>query len=238
MSIFDWDFFLNAIPVILRDGLFNTINLTIVTFIFACAIGLITALIKIYKIPVLYQLSLIYVSFFRGTPLLVQILIFYYGLPTILNGYSRALGWNLDISSIPAIIYMYVVFSLCYGAYISEVMRSAILSVDKGQHEAAYTIGMSGAKVLRRIVFPQALSNALPNLGNYFVDIVKGTSLAFTATVVEVLASAKIIGSRDYRYFEAYLAAALIYWVICFVFEVLFRFVEKRARKYLLFDWW
>ena len=232
MSIFDWDFFFKAIPVIIREGLLNTINLTIVTFIFACAMGLITALIKIYRIPVLYQISLIYVSFFRGTPLLVQILIFYYGLPTILNSYSRALGWNLDISSIPAIVYMYAVFSLCYGAYISEVMRSAILSVDKEQHEAAYTIGMSGAKVLRRIVFPQALANALPNLGNYFVDIVKGTSLAFTATVVEVLASAKIIGSRDYRYFEAYLAAALIYWVICVVFEVLFRFVEKRARKY------
>lgn len=232
MSIFDWQFFRGAIPTVLKDGLLNTLNLTIVTFIFACLIGLITALIKIYKIPVLYQISLVYVSFFRGTPLLVQILIFYYGLPTILNHYSTDYGWNVDISKIPPIIYMYVVFSLCYGAYISEVMRSAVLSVDKGQHEAAYTIGMSGPKVLSRIVFPQALSNALPNLGNYFVDIVKGTSLAFTATVVEILASAKIIGARDYRYFESYLAAAVVYWVVCLIFEVLFRTVEKRSRKY------
>ena len=228
MSVFDWQFFYKAIPIVLKDGLLNTLNLTIVTFVFACVIGLLTALIKIYKVPVLQQISIVYVSFFRGTPLLVQILIFYYGLPGILNHYFE----DLDVSRIPPIIYMYVVFSLCYGAYISEVMRSAILSVDKGQHEAAYSIGMSGAKVLRRIVFPQALSNALPNLGNYFVDIVKGTSLAFTATVVEVLASAKIIGARDYRFFEAYLAAALVYWIVCLICEVAFKGVEKHSRKY------
>lgn len=232
MKIMHWDFIIEAVPIILKDGLYNTLRLTFVTFIFACIIGVIVALIKIEKIPVLWQIGVVYTSFFRGTPLMVQILIFYYGFPMVLNSYNERFGWNINVNDIPAINYMYVVFSLCYGAYISEVMRSAILSVDKGQSEAAYTIGMGKGKAFCRIIFPQALSNALPNLGNYFVDLVKGTSLAFSATVVEILASAKILGGREYKYFEAYLAAAIIYWVLCVLFQLIFSRIEVRSRRY------
>lgn len=232
MKIMHWDFVLEAIPIILREGLYNTLRLTLVTFILACIIGVIVALIKIENVPVLKQIGIVYTSIFKGTPLMVQILIFYYGFPMFLNSYNERFGWNINVNDIPAINYMFVVFALCYGAYISEVMRSAILSVDNGQSEAAYTIGMSKFKTFYRVIFPQALSNAIPNLGNYFVDLVKGTSLAFSATVVEILASAKILGGREYKYFEAYIAAALIYWVLCSLFQLLFSRVEAISRRY------
>lgn len=232
MGILHWDFMFKAILIILKDGFANTIKLTLVTFVLSSLIGLIVALIKIEKVPVLSPLSHLYTSFFKGTPLMVQILVFYYGIPLVLNTFNDRYGWNMNVNDIPAIIFMYIVFSLCYGAYISEVMRAAILSVDKGQSEAGYTIGMSKFTTFRRIIFPQALSNALPNLGNYFVDLVKGTSLAFTATVLEILAAAKILGGREYKYFESYLAAAIIYWVICTLFQLLFNKVEKISRRH------
>lgn len=232
MKVMHWDFVLKAIPIILSEGLYNTLRLTLVTFIFACILGVIVALIKIENVPVLKQIGIAYTSIFKGTPLMVQILIFYYGFPMFLNSYNERFGWNINVNDIPAINYMFVVFALCYGAYISEVMRSAILSVDNGQSEAAYTIGMSKFKTFYRVIFPQALSNAIPNLGNYFVDLVKGTSLAFSATVVEILASAKILGGREYKYFEAYIAAALIYWVLCSLFQLLFSRVEAISRRH------
>lgn len=232
MGTIDWKFLIDTIPQILEQGLLNTIKLSLVAFFFACIIGLVVALIKISKAPVLSQICVVYTSFFRGTPLMVQILIFYYGIPMFLNRMNASFGWNINVNGIPAIVFMYVNFSLCYGAYISEVMRSALLSVDKGQLEAGYTIGMNKPQVFNRVVFPQALSNAVPNLENYFIDIVKGTSLAFTATVVEVLAAAKIIGGRSYRYFEAYMAAALIYWVICIILEFVFKKIEKYFRRH------
>lgn len=232
MGTIDWKFLIDTIPLILKQGLLNTMKLSLVAFFFACIIGLVVALIKISRIPILSQICAIYISFFRGTPLMVQILIFYYGIPMLLNRFNAEFGWNIDVNGIPAIVFMYINFSLCYGAYISEVMRSALLSVDKGQLEAGYTVGMNTPKVFYRIVFPQALSNAIPNLENYFIDLVKGTSLAFTATVVEVLASAKIIGGRTYKYFEAYMAAALIYWGICVILEFVFNKIERHSRRH------
>lgn len=232
MKIMHWDFVLKAIPIILSEGLYNTLRLTLVTFVLACIIGVIVAVIKIENVPVLKQIGIVYTSIFKGTPLMVQILIFYYGFPMFLNSYKERFGLNINVNDIPAINYMFVVFALCYGAYISEVMRSAILSVDNGQSEAAYTIGMSKFKSFYRVIFPQALSNAIPNLGNYFVDLIKGTSLAFSATVVEILASAKILGGREYKYFEAYIAAAIIYWVLCTLFQLLFSRVEVIFRRY------
>ena len=216
----------------MAKGLYNTLRLTLVTFVLACIIGVIVAVIKIENVPVLKQIGIVYTSIFKGTPLMVQILIFYYGFPMFLNSYKERFGLNINVNDIPAINYMFVVFALCYGAYISEVMRSAILSVDNGQSEAAYTIGMSKFKSFYRVIFPQALSNAIPNLGNYFVDLIKGTSLAFSATVVEILASAKILGGREYKYFEAYIAAAIIYWVLCTLFQLLFSRVEVIFRRY------
>ena len=232
MKIMHWDFVLKAIPIILSEGLYNTLRLTLVPFVLACIIGVIVAVIKIENVPVLKQIGIVYTSIFKGTPLMVQILIFYYGFPMFLNSYKERFGLNINVNDIPAINYMFVVFALCYGAYISEVMRSAILSVDNGQSEAAYTIGMSKFKSFYRVIFPQALSNAIPNLGNYFVDLIKGTSLAFSATVVEILASAKILGGREYKYFEAYIAAAIIYWVLCTLFQLLFSRVEVIFRRY------
>jgi His/Glu/Gln/Arg/opine family amino acid ABC transporter permease subunit len=197
-----------------------------------CLIGLATALFRIYKIPVLHQLSSVYISFMRGTPLLVQILITYYGVPVILRWINYKYGTKFDISGVPAVSFMFFCFSLCFGAYLSEMFRSAILSVDPGQMEACYSIGMTTPQALLRIVLPQALTNAIPNMGNTFISLVKDTSLAFTAAVAEVMGQAKIVAGRSSKFFEAYIVAALIYWIMCIFFEQVLRRLEKFSRRF------
>jgi L-cystine transport system permease protein len=127
---------------------------------------------------------------------------------------------------------MYVSFSLNVGAYLSETIRSAILSVGKGQIEAAESIGMTASQVMRRIVIPQAAVVAIPNLGNSFIALLKDTSLAFAASVPEIIGQAKIAAARSSKFFEAYIVAAAIYWLICILFEQLMSFGEKRLRRH------
>ena len=163
---------------------------------------------------------------------MVQIMIFYYGIPILLRVINEYYGTAINISAIPAIVFMYFTFSLNEGAYLSETIRSALLSVPHGQTEAGYSLGMSTPMVLRRIIVPQALKVALPNFGNNFIGLLKDTSLAFVAAVPEILGQAKIIAGRTNRFFECYLAAALTYWVVCIILEQLFKFFESRSRRY------
>jgi His/Glu/Gln/Arg/opine family amino acid ABC transporter permease subunit len=178
------------------------------------------------------QIAHVYVSFMRGTPLLVQIFLSYYGIPLVLRYLSSLYGWKIDISSIQAIAFMYVSFSLNVGAYLSETIRAAILSVGKGQIEAAESLGMTTAQSLWRIVIPQAAVVAIPNLGNTFIALLKDTSLAFAASVPEIIGQAKIAAARSSKFFEAYIIAALMYWFICIVFERLLNTGEKHLRRY------
>jgi len=213
-------------------GIPISLSIACIAFVFGTLIGFAIALIKIYKVPVLRQIAPVYVSFMRGTPLLVQIFLAYYGIPLILRYLSDHYGLNSDISSIPAIVFMYVSFSLNVGAYLSETIRASILSVGKGQVEAAESLGMTTAQILRRIIIPQAAVVAVPNLGNSFIALLKDTSLAFAASVPEIIGQAKISAARTSKFFEAYIVAALMYWSICIVFEQVLRFSEKRLRKH------
>jgi His/Glu/Gln/Arg/opine family amino acid ABC transporter permease subunit len=231
MRILDIPFMINSIPEILR-GVPVGMEITLVGIIFGCLLGLITALVRIYRVPVASQLSALYISFMRGTPLMVQILITYYGVPVLIRWMNFSWGTNVDIAGIPALYYMFFCYSLCVGAYLSEMFRSAILSVDPGQMEACYSIGMTTPQSLIRIILPQALTNAIPNLGNTFISLVKDTSLAFTASVAEVMGMAKIVAGRSSKFFEAYIVAALIYWVMCIVFEQIVRRLEKFSRRF------
>lgn len=209
-----------------------TLIITIVSMFFGLVIGLITALVKIYRVPVFRRIAVVYVSFTRGTPLLVQMYLAYYGIPKTLDYMHKNYNWNIDVSSIPAIIFVYISFSLNVGAYLSETIRAAIQAIDKGQMEAAYSVGMSTLQGMRRIILPQALTVALPNFGNTFIGLLKDTSLAFIIAVVEIMGSAKIIGARGLRFFEVYIDAALIYWLICLAVEKGVNILEKRVRRY------
>jgi L-cystine transport system permease protein len=215
---------LRAVPV--------TLQITLVSLFLALVVGLATALVRLYRVPALRQLAAVYVSFTRGTPLLVQIYLSYYGLPKVLDHLQAAYGWGLDVSGVPAIAYIYFAFTLNVGAYSSETIRAAIQAVDRGQMEAALSIGMTRLQAMRRIVLPQALTVALPSFGNTAIALVKDTSLAFLVSVIELMGKAKILGARGLQFFEVYIVVALIYWAICLVIERLVARLEVRVRRY------
>lgn len=230
-GILDFSFMISAFPRIAR-GIPVSIAIAGVAFIVGSGLGLALAVIKIRRIPALFQLAEIYTSFMRGTPLLAQIFLCYYGVPLVLRYLNGIYQWRLDVSGIPAIMFMYLCFSLNVGAYLSETIRSALLSVPAGQHEAAASLGMTSLQGFVRITLPQAATVALPNMGNTFIALLKDTSLAFAASVPEIIGQAKITAARSSNFLEAYLVAALLYWGICFILERLLAFSERRLRRH------
>jgi len=230
-GLLDWDYMLRSIPRV-ASGIPVSLSIACIAFLFGILIGFALALIKLRKTPFLRPIAALYVSFTRGTPLLVQIFLCYYGIPLILRYLNGLYSWDLDISRIPAIAFMYVSFSLNVGAYLSESIRAALLSVDKGQIEAARSLGMTSSQTFRRVTLPQAAIVAVPNLGNTFIALLKDSSLAFAASVPEIIGQAKIAAARSSKFFEAYIVAAALYWIICIAFERLLAFAEKRLRKH------
>ncbi len=229
-SIFDLGFMIRSVPEILQ-GLPNTLIITLVSLFLGLVIGFLCALVRIYQVPVLRRIVGLYISFTRGTPLLVQILLSYYGIPLMLRALNEAWGANLNVNGVPVMVFAFMAYSLNVGAYMTETVRAAILSVDQGQVEAAYAVGMTGFQTMRRIVLPQAAMVAVPNIGNSLISLFKDTSLVFTITVTEVMAKARIIGGRSFRNAECFLAAALIYWAVSFLCERLIAWSEKHLRK-------
>jgi cystine transport system permease protein len=205
---------------LLKGAIFYTIPLTLITFVIGLIFAVLAALARISHNKILQSIARVYVSAIRGTPLLVQLFIIFYGLPTI--------GVTLD-SYTAAIIG----FSLSVGAYGSEIIRAAIISIPKGQWEAGYSIGMSYSQVLRRIILPQAARVSVPPLSNSFISLVKDTSLASLVLLTEMFRKAQEIASTNYEYLLVYTEAALIYWVICFFLSILQQIMEKRLDRYL-----
>ena len=208
---------LSQLPEILKY-LPTTLILAVSSMILALIIGMLLALIKTKNIPVLKQIAGVYISLIRGTPVIVQLYIAYFGIPMITKYIYQQNGWNYQSSTTSE------------SAYIAEIFRGALASVNVGQIEAASAIGMTYFQTFRRIIFPEMLSVALPGLGNSFIGLIKGTSLAFVCAVVEMTAQGKIIGGRTYRYFEVYVSLAIIYWVITFVIEQGIRLIEKKMQ--------
>lgn len=224
---FDFKLVFTQIPDLLKY-LPVTMELAIASTVFGMLLGLLIAIIKIKKVKVLDKLATFYVSLVRGTPVLVQLYIAYFGVPMLLKYINQQTGSDLKVAAIPGFVYAVLALGFNQSAFDAEVFRAALLSVDKGQHEAAAAIGMTGWQSLRRIIIPEALSVALPSLGNSFINAIKGTSLAFTCAVVEMTAEGKILSGRNYRYFEVYVSLAIIYWAITILFEKILKFVEKK----------
>ena len=196
-----------------------TLELTAVAMVSGLVLGFIIALIRIKKIPVLNQLAGIFISMIRGTPVLVQLYITYFGIPIALKYINYYYGTDLAVSKVPPIVFAMVALSLNQAAYNSVTIRSALEAVNRGEMDAASAIGMTGGQRMFRIMIPEVVELALPSLGNSIISLVKGTSLAFSCTVVEMTAEAKILGGANYRYFEAYIALAIIYWMITIIME-------------------
>lgn len=226
-KLFDGKLVITEIPSLL-EYLPTTLYLTLVALVFGLLIGLLIALIRMNKVPVLNQLAIAFVSIIRGTPIIVQLYITYFGIPIALKYFNFYHGTDFNINNIPGILFAMVALGLNQSAFDSETIRSSIQSVDKGQIEAAKSIGMSNGQVLRRVILPQAAAVALLPLGNSFIALIKGTSLAFTCSVIELTAAGKILAGRNYRYFEIYCSLAIIYWVITFILERVLALIEKK----------
>lgn len=210
----------------------TTLWITFVSVTCGFLIGTVTALFRIYRVPVLSQLSSAYVTFIRGTPMLTHLLLIYFGLPFLIDTLSRELGLGWNSARIPMIGFAFVSFSITAGAYMSEVVRSGFLAVDRGQMEAAYSVGMTTWQALRRIVFPQAFAASVPSLSNSIIGMLHGSTLAFTVSVVDINAQAQIVASTNWKYFEAYLAAALLFWLLTVAIERAAGWIERRVNLY------
>ena len=197
-----------------------TLPLTAISFSLGLLIAVLTAIARIANIKILKQLSEFYIWIFRGTPLLVQLFIVYFGLPIV--------GVTLDIWSAAIIT-----FSLNIGAYASEAVRAAVLSVPKGQWEAATALGMSYAQILRRIIAPQAARISLPPLSNIFISTLKDTSLAASITMVDMFMVAQRIAARTFDPLTLYVLAALFYLIVCTFLTFLQARLEKRFSRYV-----
>ncbi|MEE8728796.1 MAG: cystine ABC transporter permease [Rahnella inusitata] len=208
---------LDSAPFLLKGTLF-TLQLSIGGMIFGLLLGFMLALMRLSRFWPLSWLSRFYVSVFRGTPLIAQLFMIYYGLPQ----------FGIELDPIPAAM---IGLSLNTAAYTSETLRAAISSIEKGQWEAASSIGMNHWQTLRRVILPQAARTALPPLGNSFIGLVKDTSLAATIQVPELFRQAQLVTSRTLEVFTMYLAASIIYWVLATVLSFLQNRLEDRVNR-------
>ena len=214
-----WNILLEALPKMLEYGLKVTIPLTILSFSLALVLSVIVALIQYANIPVLKQLCRVYIWIIRGTPLLVQLFLVFYGLPYL----------GIKLAAYPTAV---LVFGFNEAAYMAESIRGALEAVPKGQLEAGYCVRMSYIKIMWHIVLPQAFRTAFPALSNSLISMVKGTSLAATITVTEMFRQAQVINARVYEPLVLYTECALIYLLFCSVLTVLQRLIEKRLNHY------
>jgi polar amino acid transport system permease protein len=227
-KLFDIKMTFTQIPSILTY-LPVTLELAVVSMLVGLILGLLIAIIKMKNIPVLKQLCTIYISLIRGTPILVQLYVTYFGIPLFLKYLNYTYGTSYNVNGVPSIIYAFLALAINESAYNAETSRASLQSVQKGQIEAASSLGMTYFQALRRIILPEAIVVALPSLGNSMIGLIKGTSLAFVCSVVEMTAAGKIIAGRSYRYFEVYVSLAIIYWLITIVVEQLIKYLEKKV---------
>lgn len=220
MNTFDIDATLGFFPILLKY-IHITIGMAIISVAIALVIATILSIIKTFNIKILTQLANVYISFFRGTPLLVQLFLLYYGFPQIFPPLANMSAFSAAIAGL----------SLHFSAYMAEGIRGAISSIDKGQFEASSSLGMTKIQTFVYIIFPQAIRVAVPSLVNNFIDLIKSTSLAFTLGVPEIMAKAQLEASSSFKYFESFLAVAIVYWVLVLSFEYLQQALEKKLNR-------
>ncbi|MFC3630288.1 amino acid ABC transporter permease [Paracoccus angustae] len=198
-----------------------TLGMALVAMAAALVLAAVLAIVRVLRVPGLDQAVAVFISFFRGTPLLVQLFLFYYGLPQLVPA----------LTTIDGITAAVIGLTLHFSAYMAESIRGAILGVDRSQWEAAQSIGMTQGQLLRRIVLPQAARVAAPTLMNYFIDLIKSTSLAFTLGVTEMMGAAQKEAAGSFLYLEAFLVVAVIYWILVEILSVGQRWMERHLGR-------
>jgi L-cystine transport system permease protein len=216
----DWELVRTSLWPIVRGALTGTIPVTLASFVLGLALALVVALMRLSRVRVVSGLARAYISVIRGTPLLVQLFVIFYGLPSV----------GVTLNPWPSAI---IAFSLNVGGYAAEVIRAAILSVPKGQWEAAHMIGMSNRLALRRVILPQAARVSVPPLSNTFISLLKDTSLASLILVTELFREAQQVAAFSQEFMLLYIEAAAVYWVICLFLSAGQSVLERRLDRYV-----
>ena len=214
-----WGILVDSFPKLLGYGIRVTVPLTVLSFALALIIPLIVALIQYANIKILRQICRFYIWIIRGTPLLVQLYIVFFGLPSV----------GVVLEAFPAAL---IVLGFNEGAYMAETMRGALESVSAGQVEAGYCVGMNYLQIMTHVVLPQAFRTAFPTLGNSLISMLKETSMAATITVMEMFRQAQVINGRVYESLGLYCEVALIYLAFCTILTWLQRLGEKKLASY------
>ncbi|MDR1788454.1 MAG: amino acid ABC transporter permease [Treponema sp.] len=223
-NFFEWDTFLFFLSRIVT-ALPVTLGILGVSTAAGLALGLVLAFVQVENIPAAKSLARILVSFIRGTPVIVQMFLVYYGLPFLL------LKIGVNITRWDKIIFLYITYGISTGAYFSEIMRSAIQSVPASQRDAAFASGLSKTQAYRRILIPQAIPVAVPSLGTGIVGLLQDTSLAFMLGVTDVIGRVRALSSLRARVLEGYVAAALLFVILSAALEKVFGVIEARTAR-------
>jgi L-cystine transport system permease protein len=223
---FDLMLIIEFIPTLIQY-LGITLQILAASIILGLVLGIAATIPRLYKIPLLNQLVTIYVSFIRGTPILIQLFLVFYGLPAIL-----IMVFSIDITRMEAIYFVIITYAISNGAGFSEIFRAAIRAVDYGQTEAAFSVGMTSRQNFFRIVLPQAVRIAFPNMGNSVIGSLKDTSLAFTIGVMDMMGRGDTLIAATSHALEVYLSLSLIYYIVVVLFEKIFSKLEKYFNRY------
>lgn len=217
----NWTLFIDQIKSgYLLHGMINALGITAAAVTIGVALGLVIAIMRLSKRAWVRLPATVYVEGFRGTPMLVQILLFYYGVFPM-----------LDLTHLPAVYAGIVALGMNSGAYLGEIFRGGILSIDKGQREAALSLGLKNRQVMQYVILPQALANALPSICNEFVTMIKDSSLLSTISVMELTYRSMAVASRTYEFFTMYFGIAVLYFVMTFSTSRVLAALEKRLRR-------
>ena len=211
-------FIQSRIGLMISKGLFTTIYISAVSIVIATAIAIVGAIAKLSNNGFAYAIASFYTSLFRGLPLLLQVYLIYKGLPQ--------LGFMVD--AIPSGI---AALSLCYGAYMTEIFRAGIQSIPKGQWEASRALGFKSSLILRKIILPQSIPIIVPPTGNQFIAMLKDSSLVSVLGIWELMYLAKTLGQRDFRHMEMLLTAAMIYWGLTIIIEMIKARIERKYQQ-------
>lgn len=204
-----------------------TLIIAIAPILIGLLIGIAVAFLRMNPIKILTPIANFYVSFYRGTPVIMHIMIIYFGVPILFQS-----TFGISLNFVPIAVFVIIALALNAGAYLSEIIRSGILSVSKGQIDAAYSIGMTTSETLRRIVLPQAFASALPNLTNIIIGFLHATSIAFLVSVKELTGAANIVASSNLKFLEAFIAVGIIYWGITIIIELVAQLIERKITAY------
>ncbi|MFJ8066945.1 amino acid ABC transporter permease [Psychrobacillus sp. NPDC096426] len=224
-KVFDPLLIFEFIPTLVKY-LGVTLEILIASIILGTIIGLAAAIPKLFHIPILKQIVTLYISFIRGTPIIIQLFLVFYGLPAVL------MLVNIDITRMDALFFVIITYSLSNGTIFAEIFRGAISAVEFGQTEAAYTIGMTPFQNFTRIIFPQAIRVAFPNIANTVIGSLKDTSLAFTIGIMDMMGRGETIIAATAHALEVYIALSVIYYAVVLILEKGFKVFEKYTNRY------